>query len=262
VTRGRWLGMLVPVKPPLLVRFFALVLCATTGGCSGGTETGNPPFRAELSYTAYSSMPLRVGVREPSSQTVVDSAWLDLDAVALIGAGRCGQAEARPVSVPALGVGDHASGQHNSTVFALAASEYCALELPFVLAQQSELGKDAPPDLARHSIMLAGALADGTQFTLLSAATPRVRLNADSGSFEISAAAPRTLIAFDVAEWLADLDWATATRVNGAIRISPDENPALLAQFEANLPRGVALYRDENGDGKLDELPVRLAHGE
>jgi len=28
-----------------------------------------------------------------------------------------------------------------------------------------------------------------------------------------------------------------------------------------DLARGIALYRDDNGDGKLDELPVQLAHG-
>jgi len=240
----------------------ALTLSALAGGCIGGTETGNPPFQAELSYTAYSSTPSLIGVREPGSQAVVESAWLDLGAVALLSAGSCAQPESSAFSVPALGIGDHASGQHNGTRFELTADQYCALDLPFELASPSAIQRDVPADLERHSIMLAGKLADGTPFTLLSAATPRVRLSADNDSFAITAKQARTLIAFDVAQWLTDLDWAGATRVDGAIRISADDNLALLAQFESNLARGIALYRDADGDGKVDDVPLRLAHGE
>lgn len=262
MTAAPRLGMLWPVTRPLLLGFLALALCAPAGGCSGGTETGNPPFQAELSYTAYSSAPSLIAVRERASQAVVDSAWLDLDTVALLPAGSCALAQPAQRPVPALGIGDHASGQQHATRFTLAAGEYCALELPFVLARHDELQSDAPADLERHSIMLAGTLADGTPFTLLSAATPRVRLAADAGSFEITEKDPQTLIAFDVAQWLATLNWDEAVRVDGAIRISANDNPALLAQFERNLAGGVALYRDADGDGQLDESPVRLAHGE
>ena len=262
MTQAPRLGMLGPVVRPAFFGFLATALCALTSGCSSGTETGNPSFQAELSYTAYSSAPSVIGVREPGSRAVVDSAWLDLDTVALIGANSCAQADPTALSVPALGIGDHASGRHNATLFTLAAGQYCALDLPFVLAPPAELQNGVPAELERHSIMLAGALADGTRYTLLSATTPRVRLSADSGSFEISANSAQTLIAFDVAQWLANLDWTGATRIDGAIRISADDNPALLAQFESNLARGIELYRDADGDGKLDDAPVRLAHGQ
>ena len=262
MTRRAWLGMLGPVKRPPIFALLAIALSVPAGGCTGGTETGNPPFQAELSYTAYSSAPSLVAVREPASQVVVDSAWLDLDTVALVGAGNCGRAEPAQGSVPALGIGDHASGEQHATRFTLAGGEYCALDLPFVLARPAELQRGAPADLERHSIMLAGTLADGTPFALLSAATPRVHLAADADSFEITEKGAQNLIAFDVAQWLADMNWAEALRVDGAIRISPEDNPALLAQFESNLARGIALYRDADGDGKLDEMPVRLAHGE
>jgi len=262
VTPAPCLGMLRPVTLPRLIALSTLCLATISGGCTGGTETGNPPFKAELSYTAYSSDPTRVGVRAPSTQLVVDNAWLDLDGVALLGTGSCADTTPATLSLPALGIGDHAAGQHNATVFRVASGDYCALEVPFVLAPQSEVGEGAPPDLARHSIMLAGALSDGTPFTLLSASTPRVRLLADAGSFEISAQSSRTLIAFDLAAWLADLNWEQAARVDGVIHISTDENAALLAQFEGQLARGIALYRDEDGDGQLDAQPERLAHGE
>ena len=230
------------------------------GGCSSGTETGNPSFQAELSYAAYSSAPLAVAVRNSGAEVTVDSAWLDLDRVALFRAGTCDQAEPSGESVPALGIGDHAAGKHNATLFASAAGAYCGLELPFVLVPPGSTVGDQPRSLEQHSIMLSGTLGDGTPFSLLSAATPRLHLLADSGDFEISEERPQTLIAFDVAAWFANLDWGSATPQGGAISISADQNTGLLAQFEANLASGVALYRDSDGDGKLDATPERLAH--
>lgn len=262
MTRKPRLGMLDPVIRLGLRAISLLALSALVSSCIGGTETGNPPFQAELSYTAYSSAPSLIGVREPGGQAVVESAWLDLGTVMLLGAGNCSRPESSALSLPALGIGDHASGQHNATRFELTAGEYCALDLAFELASPSAIQSDVPADLERHSIMLAGELADGTPFTLLSAATPRVRLSADARNFAITEKQPQTLIAFDVAQWLTNLDWAEATRVDGAIRISADDNPALLAQFESNLGRGIALYRDADGNGKLDDPPLRLAHSE
>ena len=246
-------------RPFTAVSLLALAVLPFSG-CSSGTETGNPSFEAELSYAAYSSAPLVVGVRESGTTVTVASAWLDLDRVSLFRAGTCGQAEPSGESVPALGVGDHASGKHNATLFASAAGAYCGLELPFVLVPPGSTVGDQPRSLEQHSIMLSGMLGDGTPFTLLSTATPRLHLLADSGDFEISKEQSQALIAFDVAAWLADLDWASATRQAGAILVSAEENSNLLAQFESNLSAGVALYRDRDGDGKLDATPERLAH--
>lgn len=242
-----------------------LALCAVAclpSGCSSGTETGNPSFQAELSYTAYSSQPLQVSVREPGTPAVVDSAWLDLASVALVTAGTCAAATPLTATIPALGVGDHAGGKHNVTLFQLAPGTYCSLDLPFVLADSSALGGDAPAELVDHSMLIEGTLADGATFSILSSATPTVHLVADTGSFEITKAQSKVLIAFDVAAWLSELDWTHATRQLDAVRISDTENPNLLAQFEAQLALGVALYRDADGDGKLDANPVRLAHSE
>lgn len=260
MTRTRVLGMLQAVsRAPRFA--FCLLLAAPFAGCAGGTETGNPSFQAELSYTAYSSRPLEIGVRDAGTRAEVDNAWLDLDAVALVGAGTCGSGAPDLQTVPALGIGDHASGKHNLTRFELAAGSYCALDLPFVRVPKSDVGVSGQPaELAQHSVMIAGKLADGTRFSILSSATPIVHLSADAGSFEISPEQAHTLIAFDVAAWLETLDWPSAERAGGEIMISEASNPALLAPFEAALARGVALYRDEDGDGRLDAAPVRLAH--
>ena len=260
MTRAARLGMLGAVPRSAARACLSVVLWALASGCSSGTETGNPSFQAELSYTANSSMPLAIGVRVPGSQAVVQSAWLDLDTVALIGAGSCDRAEPTVSAVPALGIGDHASGNHNATLFALSAAEYCALDLPFVRAGHGDIHDGVPPDLEQNSIMLAGTLADGTPFTLLSAQARTVRLMADAGSFEISQNQAKTLITFDVATWLADLDWASAQRVDGAISISRADNPELLAQFESQLARGIALYRNCQTALEQAELRVKLLY--
>lgn len=262
MTRGTVLGMLAP----MLRRQWAIALLfaalAPFGGCSSGTETGNPSFQAELAYTAYSSAPSLVGVRDRMANVVVDNAWLDLDAVMLLRAGSCAGAASDALIVPALGIGDHAAGNHNLTRFELSQGSFCAVELPFVRAPERAVSGDVPPELAQHSIMLAGTLEDGTPFSLLSAATPVVRLVADAGTFEIGSNHAQTLITFDVATWLAGLDWGSATKRDGTIFVSMTENASLLAQFEAQLASGVALYLDRDGDGTLDESPERLAHGE
>lgn len=263
MTRGAVLGML----GSMVRRRLAIALCfcglAPFSGCSSGTETGNPSFQAEIAYTAYSSAPLRVGVRDANAEVDVESAWLDLDTVGLLRAGSCAASSlGDSLLVPALGIGDHAAGNHNLVSFASDAGVFCALELPFVRAPERAVTGNVPPELAQHSIMLAGSLSDGTPFSLLSAATPVVRLAADAGSFEISENMAKSLIAFDVAAWFAGLDWSAASQRDGAIFISIDENAELLTQFEQNLASGVALYLDRDGDGKLDAAPERLAHGE
>ena len=49
---GPQLSMLGPVRLLPVLGLLNLAPCASASGGSGGTETGNPPFRAELSYRA------------------------------------------------------------------------------------------------------------------------------------------------------------------------------------------------------------------
>jgi len=261
VTRGGALGMIAGVFRAVPGFALGILICGFGPGCSSGTETGNPSFTAELSYTAYSSAPAIVGVHTAASRARVESAWLDLDRVALSTAGSCALAAPTQIKVPALGVGDHASGVHHFTRFEVDPSAFCALDLPFVQAPGTPVESGEPPSLEQHSIMIAGALPDGTPFTVLSAATPTLHLVAEQGSFEMGMNNAQMLITFDLAAWL-DLDFDSATRSAGEIVISADQNPLLLAQFESNLASGVALYRDRDGDGTLDVSPERLAHGQ
>lgn len=219
-----------------------------SGGCTGGTETGNPSFTGALSYTGLAT----------SQGPTVDNAWLSLDGVAFSSEG-CGDATA--FEVPALGVGDHAAGAHNFTTFRISAGRYCGVELPFKrVVDPAELGA-APVELEGRSVLIEGHLADGTAFHVVSAVSLTVALAPDDASFELSESDAQLLMAFDFSEWLKDLDFESAKRDETGIRISEDENPDLLTAFEEALPRGVLLYRDRDGDGRLDQDAELVARG-
>jgi hypothetical protein len=70
------------------------------------------------------------------------------------------------------------------------------------------------------------------------------------------------LIGFDVATWLSEveLDRASAGS-DGSVLIDATHNSDLLAEFDRNVQRGVALYRDDKASGKVDPNAKPLAEG-
>jgi hypothetical protein len=232
-----------------------LSLAALTQGCTGGTETGNPPFTGALSYTGFSSQPERIGVRSAGTELTVRQAWLDLDDVSLSASGGCGLSDAAALTLPSLGVGDHAAGVHVVTRFEGTSAAFCHLDLPFLRTGAPGSG---PDELAGNSLLLRGELADGTAFSIASPQTPVVELEAGNGGFRLEPDQARLLLAFDFASWLAGLDLASAERVGGVISVDPEHNVALLAAFQQRLSAGVSLHRDPDGDGALeaDSQPI------
>lgn len=231
-------------------------LVASTAGCSGGTETGNPPFTGALSYTGYSSEPSRVGVRAAGSALSVREAWLDLEGVSLSASGRCGLSSDAALALPGLGVGDHAAGAHVVTSFEATSAVFCQVEIPFVRAAAPASG---PAQLPGNSILLLGELADGTPFSVASRLTPVVALEATAGGFSLAPERAHLLLAFDFAAWLADVDFDGAERAGGEVRIDASHNLAALHAFEGRLSRGVSLHRDVDGDGVLDAGSAPIA---
>ncbi len=252
---GRRLGMLSRML--VCGRFLACLGFLAAVGCTGGTETGNPSITGQLSYTGTSSAPTEIGVRQGGGVASVKNAWLELDQVTVSSSGACGLAGGDTFKVNALGVGDHAAGRHNVTAFEAIPGAFCSLQLPF--ARVPSDAADAPVDLRGHAIVLAGELADGTPFSIESDLAQVVRLQAAASGFDISRERANTLIAFDFAAWLKDLDLANASREGGRIIVSETSNITLLRAFEAQLASGVALYRDTDGDGVLDVAPELLA---
>jgi len=228
--------------------------------CNSGTETGNPSLTGSLSYTGYSSKPSDYGVREAGDIATIESAWLDLDTVSISPDGPCGIDGGSAFTAAGLGVGDHAAGDHNFTSFAAAAGAFCSVDLPFLRVPASVKLAGLPAEARGQSLLIVGTLAEGTPFSIVSAATPVVQLRADGSGFELSADQSDLLLAFDFAAWLQGLDFDAALRVDGQIEISASSNSELLTTFETNLADGVALYRDRDGDGLVDADAELLAH--
>lgn len=240
-----------------------LFLSAGLLACESGTETGNPSFKREFSYAGYSSsVDLGVGEGPSVASVVVVRAWLSLDDVTLTRSDACNPSELSTLDLPALGVGDHAAGSHNYTEFAASAGRVCGATLPFAMVTSVDDASSAPPALVGHSVLLDGRLADGTLFRILSSSAPAIAFDLGESALELSDDEADLLVVFDFASWLSGLDFSAAQRVDGSIEVSESSNTELLATFESNLRRGVMLYRDRDGDGRIDEGSEPLAFGE
>ncbi len=234
-----------------------VALLPLAAGCSGGTETGNPSLTGQLSYTGVSSAPTEIGVRDGGRVANVKRAWLDLAQVTVSSSGPCGLTTDNAFTVDALGVGDHAAGIHNATTFKATGGAFCSLELPFLRVSSDDM--TAPAELRGHAIVLTGELADGTPFSIESDQTELVRLQAGDAGFDLSSSRADALLAFDFAAWLKGVDFAAASLDAGSINVSETSNTAVLRAFEAQLASGVALYRDRDQDGVIDDAPELLA---
>ena len=247
------------MRPEPVAGIMPGALALVLAGCTGGTETGNPPFEAKLSYSAYSSMPDAVAVGNASGEIRVSAVWLDLGDVGFAMANAC---DGDPtLHAPGLGVGNHAGSKPASTSFTIEAGSYCAVDLPFV-SETRGLPAEAPRELADHSIMLEGTFANGMRFSILSDTSMTVRLGPVGGDFTLQRAMPNSLIGFDVAKWIAGIDWSTGVVEGGTIAIDRDRNPALLGAFEARVAGGVSLFLDENGNGRVEAGAKAIAQGQ
>jgi len=245
---------------PALRRTNALcwVVCSWLAGCAG-TETGNPSFVGKLGYDAYTSAPSVVGLSmalqgSGNALVTVDNAWLVLGDVELQSGPDCA---AEHVDIEGLGAGDHATGQAPPTEFASEPGRYCGVRLPF--APSDKLPDGAPNSLKTESVLVRGTLPDGRAYEIHSALQESLNLRATAGDFVLDSNHRSVVIGFDVADWLSELSWDDATTTDGSVIVSDSSNAALLAQFEAALPSGVALFRDHDENGEMDSDPEELA---
>jgi hypothetical protein len=245
-----------------MMRLAAYALCWTLCACAG-TETGNPSFMGKLGYDAYSSDPGAVALAlkgDAAEALTVDNAWLVLGDVELQRGTDCDSASGPHVH--GLGAGDHAGGQAPPTDFETSAGDFCGLRLPFAPASGA-LPDGAPESLKDESVFVRGKLPDGRMFEVHSALQESLSLRATAGEFVLDSAHANIVIGFDVALWLSELRWADATETSeDTVMVSRASNRALLDQFEAALPKGIALFRDHDGDGELDDDAMKLAASE
>ncbi len=228
-------------------------------GCEGGTETGNPPFDAKLSYAAYSSRPDVVAVGGGVAPFEVSALWITVGNLSFVMRGTCGAAQRETHSGPGLATDNRATTDPSTERFEMYAGSYCEVDVPFEPAPTA-LPASAPAELAGHALMIEATLADGTTVSLLDDA-PVLVLTPVTGDIAMHAAEPNLLVALDVAKWFDGFDLSGAARDGSVVRITKDENPTLLQRFEARLPTGVALFRDADGDGRIDpgSVPIAIA---
>lgn len=231
-------------------------------GCAG-TETGNPPFEGKVGYDAYSSAPTQVALfydEQPPGLDIpieVKSAWLVLGNVSFLGSGECtGQGELGHAK--GLGAGDHVGTQAPPTSFELTPSKLCGVRLPIAAGS---IPSSAPAELKGHSILLAGT-REGMPFTIATKRHADVLLRSDGDEIELDDAHPAVLLGFDVAAWLDAIDWSAINSDGGTIIVDDEHNAAQLTKFETKIAAGIALFRDENGNGLLDGNEAQIAHSE
>jgi hypothetical protein len=227
-----------------------------------GTETGNPSFEGTLSYNAHSSDAARVALLsgDPGA-IVVNNAWLVLGDVGFVEGSACNTATPASGHADGLGIGDHAPPTAASTPLSLEAGRYCGVHLPLV-HPPDVLPTDLPSEIAGHSVLINGTLADGRRFLLRSASEDELFLLATTGAFALDAELPDVLIGFDVATWLGELSWASAVEeADGSVLVDETHNESLLQEFESHLASGTTLFRDVDGLGQVRVDSERLAQG-
>lgn len=244
----------------LRVVLASFVLLPWSPGCVG-TETGNPTVTAEFALNTHSSAPNLVSLRDGDAPLVVQEVWLSLGAIALREGTNCADATELFSSAP-LGAADHAHPDSALTDFELPAGNYGCMSAALVVAQGT-LPEAAPAELAGRSMLIRAVLDGTTPVTVTTDAEIQVPIAALAGSFSLRSDQTSFFLGFDVAKWLAPLDLAEAEfEADGSVRISSSENKPLYEKFVINVPSGLELYRDVDGDGMLDEAPELLGIGE
>ncbi len=238
----------------------SLVLIPWFPGCVG-TETGNPTVTAEFALNTHSGAPELVSLRDGDAPLVVGEVWLSLGAIDL----REGESCADPIeqfSSDSLGAADHAHPEAAFTAFELPAGNYECMSAA-ILPVQGSLPDDAPTEFEGQSILIRALLENTTPVTVLTDVAFDVPILALAGSYSLEDDQAAFFLGFDVATWLANLDFANAERESdGSVRVSLTENQDLYETFLSNVPLGLELYRDADSDGVLDENAELLGTGE
>ncbi len=234
------------------------------GSACAGTETGNPPFSGEVSANAIATGSA-VTLRSEGTVATVQEVWVNLGQLELGGADPCADATGR---IAPLGIDDHGGPEAAPLPAIDNGGGYCRfrVDLP---DQAFELPAGAPAALSNHAVVLSGVTASGIPFEAAVSPATEVRLSAQA-PVAFGADAPRKVLAFDVSTWLENVDFDALEPVAGRIRLhsasdegtdaGTAENEAAARSIAERLARGIALYPDEDGDGRPDsDIPLAEA---
>lgn len=228
-------------------------LCA----CAGGTETGNPAVPVSIALGIRSSDPSVVAIHGDSSSSAIEEAWVAFGDPLFLGKGECGMIDDIPMRGPTRIAADLAAP--DATIeLEVEPGTSCGMWVPINgRTPEADLPKGAPPELAMASIVLRGARADGTPFILEHDEQDELEVVATRGTFDVSELGPTLFLAFDVADLMRNVDldaMDVKPDADGLIRINgTDNHMALHEAFDLQLECSLELYRDEDGNGELDE---------
>ncbi len=221
-----------------MLRHLVLLLGLLGVGCTGGTETGNPPPGViSLGLTSFSSAPDVAALETGSHGLSIDRAALSVGTLSLL---PC------TANTPALTI---TAGEYdltsNHVTELMEVQELCALRLELVPAATA--GRDLPAGVA---IYLHGHRTDGSEFDVESTAPRTLELKATAGT---SFGQVPLLLGFDFGNWFTGVDVHGAhAGADGIARLDATLNPAQLAALEAQTATAVRLYADDNANGTLD----------
>lgn len=231
-------------------------LCACVG-----TETGNPVAQQSLALETRSSSPDVSTDTRADASLHVSSAWISLGDLRFVESSDCEHGAGTRVDIDGP-IAVELVEEHKQLDLHLTAAKYCRVRL------RMDKAKDiagAPSELEDHSIVVNGTRADGVSFSLRSKRNYALDLRARDDAFEVADAASDMILAFDLSAWLAGVDLAAALpNAAGVIAIDDGSERERLDVFEDNVKRAMELFRDRDGDAKLDDDELRhvLAGGE
>jgi hypothetical protein len=236
----------------------SLALAVSLAGCFG-TETGNPPLTAELTFNAHSSAPDRVAIDAPATAFEVEEVWVRLGDVRFLGGDGCAAPPEVLARIGPLTPQDQADANVGRASFDTTERSLCRVEVDLAVGPTVPL--NAPAELAEASVVVLGRRPDDVEVVLVYDQPLAIDLEAVGDGVRLEERSAGLLLGFDVAAWFTGLDLSGATvGADGRARIDRDTNPALYSAFEGNLASGVELYRDLEQDGVPDEA-TPLARG-
>lgn len=243
---------LLQLDRPAYLRGAIVAALCVLASCVG-TEVGNPQDDTDVSVQF-------TGVEQPppnaltlSSGLRVDEAWMVFSESSVELAENCEEDEEIDVEQPFVVELIGGSELPGPNMFTRPRGDYCAFEVELGALAADELPADTPAELASISILVRGALSDGTPFVLRSTTEESISLE---GEFAFTAESEALLIAFALDRWFAES--GIDDIAGGDIALIDGENNAdVLEAVNERIPDSALLIRDTNEDGAAQ--PSELA---
>jgi len=239
-----------------------ITACAWAWACNA-TETGNPVAEHRLALTARSSSDtVALGSAAPGAGLSVDEAWVVIGDIRFVQSADCDSGPEQQADVPGPQVLELIA-QPAPIAFAVDEAAYCRVRVP--LDRAEALDGAVPAELDDHAILIRGTrAADGVAFVLRSRQTREADIRSRDEPFTLERTSADLILAFDVGRWLEGVEIESAsTGADGVVRIDDDSQRDRLDVFEENVEAAMELFRDDDGDGRLDavESDTPLASG-